>query len=313
MESIVIVPMLWREGFLPTCLCAVASAIVSKVKTSMINFGVRGHDVPFDGTAEDLARGIAATGAHNVQFALNALFPDLPTGAEQINPGMGTYFRNVLAQQGVQIAVLSCYINMIHPDAAEREPLLRKFEAYLRHARYFGAPMVASETGSVLRTLGVYTDANFTEDVYLDTVGVIRRLVCAGEQYQTLVGIEPGRNHPIHDLDTIERLIEDIDSPWMGIVLDPSVLIDGETYTHQIDIIEAAFRRFGNHIVAMHLKDFQPVAGQLELKMCNIGEGVMHIDEALHIVNQYRPYLPVITEETKGDAIAAAISKYQGL
>ncbi|MBT1180643.1 sugar phosphate isomerase/epimerase [Bifidobacterium sp. CP2] len=278
-----------------------------------INFGVRGHDVPFDGTPEDLARGIAATGAHNVQFALNALFPDLKSGAGEINPGMGTYFRRVLGEQGVQIAVLSCYINMIHPDPETREGLLRKFEAYLRHARYFGAPMVASETGSVLETLGVYTEANFTEDVYLDTVGVIRRLVAAGERYHTLVGIEPGRNHPIHDLDTIRRLIHDIDSPWMGIVLDPSVLIDGETFTGQIDLIEEAFRTFGDRIVAMHLKDFRPVPGQRELEMCNIGEGVMRIGDALRVVERYRPYLPVITEETKGPAIARAIATYRGV
>lgn len=279
----------------------------------MINFGVRGHDVPFDGTPEDLARGIAATGAHNVQFALNALFPDLKSGAKEINPGMGTYFRRVLAGQGVQIAVLSCYINMIHPDPATRETLLEKFEAYLRHAKYFGAPMVASETGSVLETLGVYTERNFTEDVYLDTVGVIRRLVAAGERYSTLVGIEPGRNHPIHDLATIERLIRDIDSPWMGIVLDPSVFIDGETYDSQIDVIEEAFSRFGDHIVAMHLKDFRPVPGRLELDMVDIGEGVMRVGDALAVVERYRPYLPVITEETKGEAITRAIARYQGV
>ncbi|MBW3091991.1 sugar phosphate isomerase/epimerase [Bifidobacterium sp. 82T10] len=276
----------------------------------MINFGVRGHDVPFDGTPEDLARAIAATGAHNVQFALNALFPDLPSGEREINPGMGTYFRRVLAEQGVQIAVLSCYINMIHPDPAQREPLLRKFEAYLRHARYFGAPIVASETGSVLETLGVYTEENFTEEAYRDALGVIRRLVAAGERYGTIVGVEPGRNHPIHDLAAIERLIADVDSPWMGIVLDPSVLIDGDTYEGQINLIEEAFARFGEHIVAMHLKDFRPVPGQTELRMCDIGDGVMRVGDALRIVERYRPYLPVMTEETKGDAIGVAIRRY---
>ncbi|MCH9276247.1 sugar phosphate isomerase/epimerase [Bifidobacterium amazonense] len=276
----------------------------------MINFGVRGHDVTFDGTPEGLARAIAATGAHNVQFALNALFPDLPAGEKEINPGMGMYFRRVLGERGVRIAVLSCYINMIHPDPSVREPLLRRFEAYLRHARHFGAPVVASETGSVLETLGVYTEANFTEGAYQDALGVIRRLVAAGERYGTIVGIEPGRNHPIHDLATVRRLIADVDSPWMGIVLDPSVLIDGVTYGSQIDLIDEAFATFGEHIVAMHLKDFRPVPGRLELDMCDIGDGVMRVGDALHIVERYRPYLPVMTEETKGDAIAAAIRRY---
>ena len=43
--------------------------------------------------------------------------------------------------------------------------ILQKFETLSFHARYFGASMVASETGSVIPTLG-YSEENFTDEVF---------------------------------------------------------------------------------------------------------------------------------------------------
>lgn len=65
---------------------------------------------------------------------------------------MGAAIKRELAKEDVQVGILSCYINMIHPDLEIREQLLQKFESYLRHARYFGAAMVAS--GDRLRAAG---------------------------------------------------------------------------------------------------------------------------------------------------------------
>ena len=40
-------------------------------------------------------------------------------------------FKNEFGQQNVQVALLSCYSNLIHPDPHEREKILQKFERYL--------------------------------------------------------------------------------------------------------------------------------------------------------------------------------------
>ena len=276
----------------------------------MIYFGARGHDVDFDGTPDGLAAALAVQGARCVQFAPGKLFPDLPCGEREINPGYGMMMRRALASRGVDIAVLGCYINMIHQDPVVREALLRRFEAYLRHARYFGAPIVASETGSVIEPLGVYTTDNFTEAAYMEVLSSVRRLVAVGERHHTFVGIEPGRNHPIHDLDTVERLLNDVDSEWLCIVLDPAVLIDGTDYQGEPALVEEAFSRFGDRIHAMHLKDFRPRPDGDELEMTDIGDGVMDVEGILRLVAKHRPYLPVITERTHGDRIGATIRRY---
>ncbi|TFB98836.1 MULTISPECIES: sugar phosphate isomerase/epimerase [Cryobacterium] len=272
-----------------------------------INFGARGHDVTWASTPEELARGLAGYGVHNVQLALGRSFPEL-SGARAINPGLGAYFRRVMAAQGVDIAVLGCYDNIIHPDADRREAILRKFEAYLRNARHFGAPMVATETGSVNADGFAYTRANFTDEAYREAATVIRRLAEFGERVGTIVAIEPGINHPIYNLDRVEQLLDDVDSPFLGIVFDATALLDPNEPVDLAALTNDAFERFGGRIVAAHLDDYRLSDGRVV--RCDIDDGVLPVARILATIGAHAPGLAVIMEETVNDAIARTVDRY---
>ncbi|MEQ7160689.1 sugar phosphate isomerase/epimerase family protein [Enterococcus gallinarum] len=275
----------------------------------MFNLAVRGHDLTKVCDPQDLACQIAEKGIKNVQFALNASFPEL-SAAAQINPGMGTFFKNEFGQQNVQVALLSCYSNLIHPDPHEREKILQKFERYLFHARYFGASMVASETGSVIPTLG-YSEENFTDEVFDELVTVVQRLVKTGERYQTMVGIEAGLNHPLFSNDRIQELIASVPSDFLGIVYDPTNLITPETASKQVEIVAEAFEKFGERIVCLHLKDY--VIEEDRIVSVPLGEGIIPYQAILQIVDQYKPYCYVVLEGTKDEGIKRAVATIEGL
>jgi sugar phosphate isomerase/epimerase len=272
-----------------------------------INFGARGHDVTWASTPEELARGLAGYGVHNVQLALGRSFPEL-SGADALNPGLGAYFRRTLAAQGVDIAVLGCYANIIHPDAGRRESILRTFEAYLRNARHFGAPMVATETGSVQAEGFAYTRANFTDEAYREAAAVIRRLAEFGERVGTIVAIEPGINHPIYNLDRAEQLLDDVDSPFLGIVFDATALLDPHEPVDLAALTSDAFERFGGRIVAAHVDDYRLSDGRVI--RCDIDEGVLPVAQILATITAHAPGLAVIMEETVNDAIARTVDRY---
>lgn len=281
----------------------------------MINFGARGHDVTWADTPELLAQGLAGYGVHNVQLALPKSFPSLPSGTKEINPGMGSYVRRALAAKDVSIAVMGCYINMTHPDAAQREAALQRFEAYLANARFFGAPVVASETGSVDADPGRYTEENFTEAMYQEALGAIRRLVAAGERFGTIVGVEPGANHPIHDIETTVRLLKDVDSPYLGIVFDPTAYTTPNGLTcdgsDQVTFTRNALEAFGEHVVAVHIDDF--TVDEAGIHRCNVDEGTMDVAGVLRLVSAARPLVPVILEQTTDEAIARTVRRYGNL
>ncbi|MHC5228202.1 sugar phosphate isomerase/epimerase family protein [Enterococcus sp. LJL99] len=269
----------------------------------MYNLTVRGHDLTNVSDSSDLAKQIADQKIHNVQFSLDVSFPELSAG-NKLNPGMGTFFKQTFAKQEIQVALLSCYSNLIHPDPVKRENILQKFESYLAHAHYFGASMVASETGSVLPDLG-YTVDNFQPAVFEDLVAVIRRLVRVGEKNRMMVGIEAGLNHPLFSIERIHELVKRIDSPYLGIIFDPTNLITVDTYKEQVTIVRQAFQRFGDQIVCLHLKDFTVENG--EIMPVPLGEGIIQYEEILTILHQYKPYSYVVLEETKDASISKAV------
>ncbi len=53
----------------------------------------------------------------------------------------------------------------------------------------------------------------------------VRRLCREAEKYGIIVGIEPGINHPIHTIEKMQRLIDEVASTNLGIILDPTNLI----------------------------------------------------------------------------------------
>ncbi|MEB5583646.1 sugar phosphate isomerase/epimerase [Enterococcus faecium] len=266
----------------------------------MLNITIRGHDLSQVQTIEDLAEKTKEQGIHTLQLALGLSFPEMSSGANEINSGMGNYVKRVLEKQEVSVGILSCYINMIHPDLTIREELLTKFEQYLHYASSFGASMVASETGCVLPEIQ-YTEENFTDEAFAEAVSVIRRLVKAGEKYQMMVGIEPGLNHPVYSLARVEQLIQAVDSDYLGIILDPTNLITITNYQEQVQLVEEAFERFGEKICAVHLKDFR--VEQEKIVPVNLGDGVIEYTKIKEIIKKNRPYLYVVLEETKNDGI----------
>lgn len=274
----------------------------------MVQFGARGHDISGAHTPDELGAGLAAQGLSCVQLSLARSFPEFAT-PERLSPGLGAGVRRALAAHGIEVAVMGCYFNVIHPDPELREAGIRTFEAYLAHARFFGAPIVATETGSVDPTF-VYTENNFTPQAFEEAAAVIKRLCRTAERYGAIVGIEPGVNHPIHDVATTADLIAYVDSPSLGIVLDPTALVTPELAPRQLDIVRDALDAFGERVVATHLVDYRIEGGRIE--RCDIGAGQLDVDGVLGFVAPARPGGYVITEFTEDDAIGRAVRTYGG-
>ncbi len=272
----------------------------------MWQFTIRGHDLSDITSVKELAQATEKVGVHHLQLAMGMSFPDLVDKPTKLNPGLGRFVKDELGTYDVDIAVLSCYINMIHPDAEERERLLGKFESFVKNAKAFGAAMVASETGCVLPQIQ-YTEKNFTEEAFEDMLQVIQRLVKKGEEHGVMIGIEPGLNHPLHSLEKIQRLIDYVNSDYLGIILDPTNLITSENYLEQVEMVKKAFQMFGDKICAFHLKDF--IIKDKKVLPVNVFEGQMNVKEVLKIVADYKPYCYVVLEETKDLGIKRAIDQ----
>lgn len=213
--------------------------------------GLRAHDfgrLPLG----ELASALELFHPDIVQLALSKALPEPPAEKEYLKPCAAASIRAALAEKGISVSVLGCYINPVHPDPGERERQLLSFEAHLRRAKDFGCRIVGTETGPI------NPDWEASFEILCESMD---RLTAIAEENGVVVGVEPvADDHVISSIETTATLLGRISSPGLGIIFDPVNLIPraglGEP---QGDFFERAFDRFGGRVVAVHLKDFLAV------------------------------------------------------
>lgn len=277
----------------------------------MLNIGIRAHDIE-NLPLEELVQEIAGKGLTSVQLALSKSLNDINTEAGSLSPGFARYVGSVFSKHHVQIAVLGCYFNMIHPDLVERRKGMERFKEHIRFARDFGCSIVATETGNVNPEI-FYTVENFKEEPFLEVVESVRELVKEAEKFGVIVGIEAGVNHPVYSPKVMKRLLDTIDSNNLQVILDPVNLLTIDTYQNQEEIFQEAMELFGDRVIILHAKDF--VIEDNKLVPIAVGRGLLNYDYILKVMKKKKPFINILLEETKEPFINESVTllkeKYQ--
>nr|WP_106783480.1 sugar phosphate isomerase/epimerase [Lysinibacillus timonensis] len=269
-----------------------------------IKLGIRAHDIA-NLPLEELVNEISSKGLTAVQLALGKSFKELNTSFGSFSPGFAYHFESAFRGKGIQIAILGCYINMIHPDRHARRKELDRFKEHIRFARDFGCSIVGTETGNVNSDI-VYTEENFKEQPFLEVVESVKELVEEAEKFGVLVGIEGGINHPIHTPQRMKRLLDEIPSNHLQVIYDPANFISMDNYQHQEEVIQEALELFGDKIVALHAKDF--IIEDNWVKIVPVGQGMLNYDFIFKCIKPKKPYLNILMEGTREPYIDGSIS-----
>ena len=214
----------------------------------------------------------AGDGFAGVQFNLAsahiASLPDhLPTGlAEEI----GEYARS----REIRIAALSGTYNMAHPDPAMRTASRPGFRNVVEAARRMSAPVVTLCTGSRDPDMWKYHPENSSESAWRDLRQELDYALAAAETADIKLGVEPEPGNVVRDAKTARRLLDEVRSPRLGIVLDAANLLSVETLSLQDSLIREAAELLGNDVLLAHAKDID-AAG----RVVAAGEGAVHLRE----------------------------------
>ena len=259
-----------------------------------VRIGVRAHDfgrLP----AGELAAKIAAGGFTCAQLAVGKAIAGITLKPGLLNPGLAFDIGEAFRRNGVQIAVLGCYVNPIHPDPATRRSLLTLFKDHLRCARDFGNGLVALETGSVNADYTPHPD-NHGEAAFQDSLASIAELAAEAERFGVLVGIEGVATHVVSTPRKMRRMLDSVGSANLQVVFDPVNLLSIENHHEQERVIGDAFDLFGDRIVAIHAKDF--VIEQDQFTPVAAGLGKLRHDLVMRFAVDEKPGISVLLEDT---------------
>lgn len=259
-----------------------------------MQLGIRLHDtkkLPFEERIEDVSR----LGFKCGHLALAKVISEFPTTDEALTPGLAMYIKNVFARNHVDIAVLGCYLNLANPDPEKLRQITHRYMAHIRFASWMGCGVVGTETGAPNETY-TYVPECHGEEALKTFIANLRPVVKYAEQMGVVMAIEPVWKHIVCNPARARRVLDEIASPNLQIILDPVNLLDISNYRDQTAIVEEAVEALGEDVAMVHLKDF--VAEDGKLTSVGAGLGQMDYSAVMKFMKNRKPFIHATLENT---------------
>lgn len=178
---------------------------------------------------------------------------------ERIEPGEAEAVAAAAKSSGVEIVALSGTYNMIHPDRAIREAGHRRLAVLAEACAAMGAPLLTLCTGTrdPDDQWRAHAD-NGTPEAWRDLLEAMEVAIAIADRHGVDLGIEPELANVVDGAEKARRLIDELKSPRLKIVLDPANLFETEGPAEQRRLVSEAVDLLGDRIAMGHAKDRAP-------------------------------------------------------
>ena len=236
-----------------------------------MNIGIRLHDTA-PGTLKErlaFARGQGFSCAH---VALSKVLEDFSMGEapEKLTAEYAARVRQDFDDSGLECAVLGCYLNLADPDAERRDRTQEIYKAHLRFAAMIGARVVGTETYA--NPASGFSDPGGSEEAFRLFMDSLRPVVRCAEETGAVLAVEPVWYHIISSPERAARMLEELPSDHLQIILDAVNLISPENAGNAETIISRAISLLGDRVRILHMKDFILTEdGKMDACACGLG------------------------------------------
>ena len=262
-----------------------------------MNIGIRLHDTR-PGTLRERLGYAAAQGFSCVQLAMGKAVPGfrMDDAPKLLTEELAAEVKEELERSGMGCAVLGCYLKLAD-EAEEKALLIREiYQAHLLFAARIGARCVGTETPPASGPEG---EKCHTEGYYQLFLNRIKPLVRTAEELGVTLAVEPVCSHIIHDAAAAERMLDELKSDHVRIILDAVNLIDSAHTEEASALVEDAVQRLGDRVSVLHMKDFIPQRDAARPKAVPCGQGEMRYGALLSLARKMN--LPMTLENTTPD------------
>lgn len=281
----------------------------------MLQVGIRLHDVNTNGNPEEKtiqarAEKAKLEGFSCVHLAYQKVMGQVCFDDAALNEGLACYTKRVFGQQGLDIAVLGCYLNLAHPDPEELAKIKSRYFGHLRVAALAGCSVVGTETGApnAQYKLDANTHSREALDIFIRNLAEV---VERAEHWGVSMAIEPVWNHIVYNADRAVEVLKAVRSPNLRIILDPVNLLCMENADDREEIFQDAFEKLRDHIAVVHIKDFVRRDGKLVSVAAGTGE--MRYENLLRMAKQSKPFVQATLENTTNENAVQARELIEGI
>jgi len=183
----------------------------------------------------------------------------LPSMPDEIGAGTARAIAEASTSTGIGIVAISGTYNMIHPDIAIRQAGHRRLAVLAERCAGMGTRMITLCTGTrdPADQWKEHPD-NDTPEAWRDLLEAMETAIGIADRFDLDLGIEPELANVVNAAEKARRLIDEIKSPRLKIVLDPANLFEVATPEEQRNVIASAIDLLADRIVMAHAKDRAP-------------------------------------------------------
>jgi hypothetical protein len=206
----------------------------------------------------------------------------LATLPDKLDEGSCVWIAQTMHERGLNMAAISGTFNMVDPHATRLENNLHRLEVLAEACRWLDTRIITLCTGSLdLHDMWKWHPDNSRKGTWERLLETMRAAVAIADRHEVTLAFEPEINNVVSSVMRARRLLDEVDSPWLKVVIDPANLLNsgdhdrlGEmlseanqfvrrrsariealTKGRLVSILEEAFDWLGGDIVVAHAKN----------------------------------------------------------
>jgi sugar phosphate isomerase/epimerase len=259
---------------------------------------------------EEVAAKTAALGLRSVQ--LIPAWVEVGFGFDHESAGAGAAYGRWAAAyraEGVDICGLGGYINLLHHDPERRRANIETFKGALRAMGEIGTRWISTETGTYARSGDWdHHPDNRTPEAWDDLRRVTDELLEVAAAEDVVILYEPYIVNVCHSPQLGARLLEEVGSPHLGLLMDPTNWFEPEDARPErvAAVIDAGFEAERGRFHLAHAKDVTP--GSPKPGLPGPGQGILDYPRYLRRLREHGYDGPLIIEHLTEDEVPEAVA-----
>jgi sugar phosphate isomerase/epimerase len=201
-------------------------------------------------------------------------------------------------REGVEVAGVGGYINLLHHDPGQRARNVETFKGFLRHMGELGTRLISTETGTYA-TSGDWDHHpdNRTPRAWDDLRQVTEDLLAVAEQEDVVILYEPYIVNVAHTPELAARLVREMDSPHLRLLMDPTNWFEVEMLERVQEVIEHGFAVERGLFLLAHAKDVtHPTRDPRKPDLPAAGQGLLDYATYVRLLREHGYSGPLIIE-----------------
>ena len=231
--------------------------------------------------APTLAQNLDAVVAHKLSIIqFNFACSGLPSMPDHVAPETAQQIGAEIKKRDLTIAAVSGTCNLIHPDPQKRADGIRRLAVIAGSCAALGTSLITLCTGTRdPEDMWQRHPENDLPEAWRDLLTSLAAAIEIAEKFNLKLGIEPETANVISSARKARRLLNEMKSSRLKIVIDPANLFQPGQLAWQREVIDDAFDLLGDSIVLAHAKDVREENGVM--KHVAAGKGAINFSHYL--------------------------------